>query len=250
MPPWEQIEDREVSVYIDEAMFFMVVMGGMEPFGAWRKLEHLQPRSPPGTIGYDLFFHELSYDLAMFLVHGEGATAYQLLVGKTPFRPDKKSDALAALASNERPNVRHARADVPDALARVVEGLLALDANERPTIPQAREALESVPGMVTGGRSLKQTIQNLVPDAAPSTTHQAFKLQGYERSKTEPKAIHAVKAVPQPNDAITRVGKVTPQQSENVSSTPRANPNAANEHRSGSTVPSPAPAHSEWPTRH
>jgi eukaryotic-like serine/threonine-protein kinase len=120
-----------------------------------------------------------------------GVTAYQLLVGKLPFREDKRGDALAALVSNERPSVRKARGDVPEALARVVDGLLALDAHERPTAPAAREALDDVPGMVAGGRRLKQTIRNLVPDAAPSTTHQAFKLPGFERLKTGPRPMRS-----------------------------------------------------------
>jgi serine/threonine protein kinase len=179
-----------------------------------------------------------------------GVTAYQLLAGKLPFRPDKKGDALAALLSNQRPSLREARADVPEVLARVVDGLLALDASERPTALQAREALDAVPGMISGRRSLKQTIGSLVPDSAPSTTHHAFKPQGFERVKTEPRAREAAKAVPHQNDVITRAGKATPPQSENISAAPRAVPNASNPQRSGSTIPSPAPAHSEWPTRH
>jgi hypothetical protein len=71
MPPWEQIEDQEVRLYMDAAVFFMVTMGGMDPVAAWRKVERLQPKSPPGTMSYELFFHEAAYDLAMFLSHGE-----------------------------------------------------------------------------------------------------------------------------------------------------------------------------------
>jgi hypothetical protein len=72
MSPWETIEDPEVRLYMDEAMFFMVVIGGMDPFRAWAMLDRLRPRSPPGTLSYDLFFHDGPYDLAMFLVHGDG----------------------------------------------------------------------------------------------------------------------------------------------------------------------------------
>jgi serine/threonine protein kinase len=78
-------------------------------------------------------------------VYGLGATLFKMLTGDSPLEgPDRDTPLkkLAALANFQRPDIRECRADLPVALAGLVDRMLAADPDDRPSTPaEVAEAL-------------------------------------------------------------------------------------------------------------
>ena len=56
---------------------------------------------------------------------------YQMLSGSLPFKADSMASLMFKITNEEAPDVRTIRAELPEALAAVIEKALAKDADQR-----------------------------------------------------------------------------------------------------------------------
>lgn len=84
MAPWDEFEDRELRTYLDDAMFFMVELGGLDIHAAWNRLDGLWPADMSPGLARDLFFHKAPDDLALDLSRGPNWWTNPKYEGESP----------------------------------------------------------------------------------------------------------------------------------------------------------------------
>lgn len=70
LAPWESLSDRELSLYLDETMYFMHSICELSLLSAWKKLDGFWPENLDDPRERDFFFQKSSLDLALALAWG------------------------------------------------------------------------------------------------------------------------------------------------------------------------------------
>jgi Tol biopolymer transport system component len=122
-------------------------------FGGAHRVDHGQPADVQGTPAYmapELFAGEPPSAAAD--IYAIGVLLFFLLTGRHPVEGESVGELQLAHARDKRIRLRDARADLPDALARVVERATARREARFPTVGALEQALSGILGEAPGSR--------------------------------------------------------------------------------------------------
>ena len=77
-------------------------------------------------------------------LYSVGVMAYEMLAGDSPFMAESTAAVFQRMLTEERPDVRQARAEVPPELAEMILAMMARDPAQRPSAPEIIEVLDSL----------------------------------------------------------------------------------------------------------
>jgi serine/threonine protein kinase len=202
---WLQIVHRDVTPHNVMVSFAGDVK--LTDFGIAKASSRLH-RTVGDTIKGKVAYMAPEQALGEFIDHrcdlfAVGVMAYELLAGRKPYVGAEDVASVHAMLRSERPPLRTLRPEVPLPIVAVIDRLLENVREARfEDAASVRDALDSVPGMVGGHRTLQRLLRELYPDEQHSTILPRF-VDPLPEAITEP--IYA---------AVDTVGQTLPSFSE------------------------------------
>jgi serine/threonine protein kinase len=134
-----------------------------------------------------------------------GVMAFELLAGRRPFPGADATEGVQAMLRGERAALRRLRPEVPVAVEAVIDKLLALRADERyDDATAARDAIDAIPGLGGGHRTLQRLLRELYAEEQHSTLLPRFGAEAPREGATEPmRSFASISGVTEPTPHTT-----------------------------------------------
>jgi serine/threonine-protein kinase len=207
---WLQIVHRDVSPHNVMVSFTgQVALTDFVIAKATSRLYQTRGHVIKGKLGYmapeQAVGGPLDHRADLFAV---GVVAFELLTGSLPYVGTTPTDGLMAMLEGRRPTVRALRPEVPPEVEAFVDTLLSVEAERRfPDAGAARDALEPMPSLATGERTLQRLVRDLFAGEAFSTVTPRFVSPGSPTAPVpgdaSPLGIDTTLVAPPPALAVT-----------------------------------------------